>query len=168
VTPTPHSPVKNRIRSVIHRFTYGSRRIRLWPWRRWPRPHGKILLDLSNPLDFSAGMPASLFVCNTDSLAEQIQRRFPRTTVIKAMNTMNTYLMVDPRQLADGDHSTFVCGDDAEAKATVTALLTELGHRDVIDLGGLGTARGTEMYLPLWIRLAAALGTPMFNIKVVR
>lgn len=129
---------------------------------------GKILLDVSNPLDFSTGTPPSLFVCNNDSLGERIQHRFPRTKVVKALNTMNAYVMVDPGRLAGGDHSTFVSGNDPDAKVKVTALLAELGHRDIIDLGDITTARGPEMYLPLWIRLAASLGTPAFNLKIVR
>jgi predicted dinucleotide-binding enzyme len=129
---------------------------------------GKVLLDIANPLDFSQGMPPSLQVCNTDSLGEQIQRRFPGLRVVKALNTMNAYLMVGPRQLAGGDHTAFVSGDDADAKKTVTELLGSLGHTDVIDLGDITTARGTEMFLPLWVRLWGSLGTPMFNIKVVR
>ena len=129
---------------------------------------GKVLVDISNPLDFSQGMPPSLTVANTDSLGEQIQRRFPRTRVVKALNTLNAYLMVDPRQLAGGDHSTFVSGNDADAKKEVTELLASFGHTDVVDLGDISTARGTEMYLPLWARLWQSLGTPVFNIKVVR
>ena len=88
--------------------------------------------------------------------------------MVKALNTMNAYLMVDPGQLAGGDHSSFVCGDHDDAKKTVTGLLADLGHRDVIDLGDITSARGSEMYLPLWARLWGAVGTPMFNIKVVR
>jgi 8-hydroxy-5-deazaflavin:NADPH oxidoreductase len=129
---------------------------------------GKVLVDIANPLDFSRGMPPSLSVSNTDSLGEQIQRRFPRTRVVKALNTMNAYLMVDPRQLAGGAHSTFVSGDDPGAKKTVTELLASFGHTDVIDLGDISTARGTEMYMPLWVRLWGGLDTPMFNIKIVR
>lgn len=129
---------------------------------------GKVLLDVSNPLDFSAGMPPSLFISNSDSLGEQIQRAFPDARVVKALNTMNAYLMVDPGQLEGGRHSVFVSGDDADAKLTVIELLGSLGHQDIIDLGDLSTARGTEMYLPLWARLWGALGTPMFNIKIVR
>jgi predicted dinucleotide-binding enzyme len=83
-------------------------------------------------------MPPSLFVANTDSLGERIQRAFPTVRVVKTLNTMNALLMVNPRQLADGDHTVFVCGDDPEAKALVTRLLTEgFGWRDVIDLGDL-------------------------------
>jgi hypothetical protein len=130
---------------------------------------GKVLVDVANPLDFSQGFPPSLTVCNTDSLGERIQRAFPTTRVVKALNTMNALLMVNPRQLADGDHTVFVCGDDPDAKALVTGLLTEgFGWRDVVDLGDITTARGPEMLLPLWLRLWGALGTPMFNVKVVR
>jgi len=128
----------------------------------------KVLVDIANPLDFSAGMPPALFVKDTDSLGEQIQRTFPEAKVVKTLNTMNAYLMVNPKQLADGDHSVFVSGDDAVAKQTVTDLLTSMGHTDVIDLGDITTARGTEMVLPVWLRLWGALGTPAFNFKIVR
>lgn len=129
---------------------------------------GVVLLDIANPLDFSHGMPPTLFVKDTDSLGEQLQAALPRTKVVKALNTMAAELMVNPRLLADGDHSVFVSGNDAEAKAMVTALLTSFGHTDVIDLGDLSTARGTEMLLPLWLRLWGALGSAAFNVKVVR
>lgn len=129
---------------------------------------GKVLLDIANPLDFSQGMPPTLFVKDTDSLAEQIQRAFPDAKVVKALNTLTAALMVQPRQLADGAHTVFVSGNDADAKRTVTELLTGMGHTDVIDLGDITTARGTEMLLPVWVRLMNALGTPMFNFKVVR
>jgi predicted dinucleotide-binding enzyme len=129
---------------------------------------GKILVDIANPLDFSHGMPPSLLVSNTDSLGEQIQRQFPRTRVVKALNTMNAYLMVDPKQLAAGEHTVFVSGNDVDAKAGVFKLLESFGWSDVIDLGDITTARGPEMYLPLWARLYQALGIPMFTIKVVR
>ncbi|MGH8835087.1 MAG: NADPH-dependent F420 reductase [Actinomycetes bacterium] len=129
---------------------------------------GTVLLDISNPLDASRGFPPTLFVKDTDSLGEQIQATFPELKVVKALNTMTASLMVDPRQLADGQHSVFVAGNDPAAKQTVTALLTSFGHTDVIDLGDLSSARGAEMYLPLWLRLMGALNTPLFNIKVVR
>lgn len=128
---------------------------------------GKVLLDIANPLDFSAGMPPTLFVKDTDSLGEQIQRAFPQTRVVKSLNTLNANLMVRPGQLPEGS-SAFVSGNAADAKATVTSLLKEFGHTDVIDLGDITTARGTEMLLPVWLRLMGALGTPMFNFKIVR
>lgn len=129
---------------------------------------GKVLLDISNPLDFSQGFPPTLFVKDTDSLAEQIQRAFPDARVVKSLNTMTAAVMVDPGRVAGGDHSVFVSGNDEAAKQTVIDLLKSFGHTDVIDLGDLSTARGTEMLLPIWLRLMGALGTPYFNVKIAR
>jgi len=130
---------------------------------------GKILIDVSNPLDFSKGMPPTLTVCNTDSVGEQIQRAFPEAKVVKTLNTTNVNVMVDPGQVAGGDHDLFVSGNDAGAKARVTELLRQwFGWRTVIDLGDITTARGVEMLLPVWLRLFGALGGPMFNFKIVR
>lgn len=128
---------------------------------------GKTLLDISNPLDFSAGMPPTLFVKDDDSLAEQVQRTFPETRVVKSLNTLTADLMVHPEPLPEAS-SVFVSGNDPDAKAHVTDLLAQLGHRDVIDLGDISTARGTEMYLPLWLRLWRTLGSATFNVKIVR
>lgn len=128
---------------------------------------GKVLLDLSNPLDGSSGFPPTLFVKDDDSLGETIQRSYPDARVVKSLNTLNNALMVDPQRLGE-DTTVFVSGDDAEAKSVVTALLRQLGHGDVIDLGGIETARGPEMWLPLWIRINLALGGSDFNLKVVR
>lgn len=128
----------------------------------------KVLVDVSNALDFSQGMPPVLNPVNTESLAERIQHSFPDTRVVKTLNTMNAGLMVDPGRLAGGDHSVFMSGDDAEAKATVSGLLQELGHRDIIDLGDITSARAAEMMMPAWLRLYSVLGTLDFNFKIVR
>jgi 8-hydroxy-5-deazaflavin:NADPH oxidoreductase len=128
---------------------------------------GKVLVDISNPLDFSAGFPPTLSVKDTDSLGEQIQRAFPDAFVVKTLNTLTADLMAHPDRLPEPT-SVFVSGDDPEAKRLVTGLLIEMGHRDVIDLGGIETARGVEMWMPLWLRLMGSLGTAEFNVKVVR
>ncbi len=131
--------------------------------------NGKILIDVSNSLNRSEGAPTTMLVVNTDSLAEQIQRTYPNVKVVKSLNTVGVAVMVNPRQLADGEHDLFISGNDAEAKAQVTQLLTQaLGWRHVTDLGDITTARGAEMYMMLWIRLLAAFKTPVFNIKIVR
>jgi 8-hydroxy-5-deazaflavin:NADPH oxidoreductase len=133
-------------------------------------PHdGKVIMDVANPLDFSAGFPPSLSVCNTDSLAEQIQREFPAARVVKTLNTMSHELMVDPGRLP-GPHNVFVAGQDAAAKATVSGLLQQLGwpEPDILDLGGIAAARGLEMYLPLWLELMQSVGSWDFNIRIVR
>ncbi len=129
---------------------------------------GRTVIDTSNPLDFSRGFPPSLFVGNTDSLAEQIQRAFPSVHVVKAWNTVTAALMTKPTLVADGDHTIPICGNDDAAKGAVTALLEGFGWRDVLDLGDLSNARAMEAYLHLWIGLLTALGTSMFNTKVVR
>jgi predicted dinucleotide-binding enzyme len=128
---------------------------------------GKVLIDISNPLDFSNGFPPTLFVKDTDSLGEQIQRAFPDARVVKTLNTLNANLMVNPKELG-ADSSVFVSGNDDAAKAMVIELLQSFGHTDVIDLGDISTARGTEMLLPVWLRLMGALGTAAFNVKIVR
>jgi len=130
---------------------------------------GKVVLDLANPLDHSAGFPPTLFVSNTDSLGERIQRAFPDAKVVKSLNTMNCDVMVAPT-LVPGDHVVFVSGDDAGAKAEVTSLLESFGWPPdrVVDLGGIETARGPVQYLPLWLRLYGGFGTGTFNIAIAR
>ncbi len=129
---------------------------------------GKVLIDVANPLDFSQGMPPSLSVSNTDSLAEQIQRRFPRTRVVKSLNTMAAAVMVDPH-LVPEPHNVFVCGNDEAARRQVAGWLTEWfdwPRASITDLGDLTGARGTEMLLPLWLRLYATLDTPVINFHL--
>ena len=129
---------------------------------------GTVLVDVTNPLDFSAGFPPTLSVKDTDSLGEQVQRLLPDTKVVKTLNTMNAAVMAHPERVGGGDHTVFVSGDNPTAKAVVEGLLIEMGHTDVLDLGGIETARGAEMFLPLWLRLMGALGTADFQVKVVR
>lgn len=129
---------------------------------------GKVLVDVANPLDFSAGMPPSLSVCNTDSLGERIQQRFPEARVVKTLNTVNADVMVQPG-IVPGSHTMFLCGNDATAKQEVRTLLESFGWRpaDLLDLGDIGGSRGMEMYLPLWLRLWGATGTGHLNVGVV-
>jgi 8-hydroxy-5-deazaflavin:NADPH oxidoreductase len=129
---------------------------------------GRVVMDTSNALDLSKGFPPSLFVCNTDSLGEQLQRALPQIRLVKVWNTMTAGLMADPGALANGDHSIPICGDDTDAKALVTTLLIGFGWRDVVDLGDLTNARGMEAYLLMWLSMYGAAGTPMVNTKIVR
>jgi predicted dinucleotide-binding enzyme len=128
---------------------------------------GKVLVDVTNPLDFSRGFPPSLSVCNTDSLGEQIQRALPDARVVKALNTMWCGIMVDPRRLP-GSHLVFVAGNDAAAKATVAGLLRQFGWREeeVVDVGDITGARATEMMLPIWLRLYGKRGDGVFNFAI--
>ena len=128
---------------------------------------GKVLLDVANPLDFSNGMPPTLAVCNTDSLGEQIQQKFPALNVVKSLNTMNTFIMMHPESIR-GNHNAFMSGNDGDAKNLVADLLRSIGWKreNIIDLGDISTARGTEMLLPIWLRLYGALGHANFNFHI--
>jgi 8-hydroxy-5-deazaflavin:NADPH oxidoreductase len=128
---------------------------------------GKILIDITNPLDFSKGFPPSLFISNTDSLGEQIQAAFPDLKVVKSLNTMSNPVMINPAAVP-GDHTVFVNGNDADAKETVMDLLKSFGweDRNILDLGDITMSRGVEMILPLWVRIYGKIQTPFFNFNV--
>jgi len=128
---------------------------------------GKVLVDVANPLDFSKGMPPTLSVCNTDSLGEQIQRAFPHVKVVKALNTMNCKVMVEP-SLVPGQHDVFVCANDSQAKAKVVDILKSFGWSSIVDLGDITAARGTEMVLPIWMRLWGLSQNRPFNFRIAR
>jgi len=116
---------------------------------------GKVVVDTTNPLDFSTGAPA-LFVGHTDSLGEQVQRALPEARVVKAYNTVGNTLMVDP-DLPGGPPSMFLGGDSDEAKAVVTELLQSTGW-DVVDLGGIEASRWLEPMCMAWVAHGARSG----------
>lgn len=132
---------------------------------------GKILIDISNPLDFSQGMPPCLIpeLSNTNSLGEEIQKTFPDTKVVKTLNTMWCGLMVNPALIGDGDHVNYICGNDAAAKNQVKKLLYEFGWKseNILDLGDISAARGTEAVLPIWLRIWGVKKSGAFNFKIV-
>lgn len=129
---------------------------------------GKILVDLSNPLDFSTGT-LRLSVCNDDSLGEQIQRAFPETKVVKTFNTLWCGLMVNPHLIGEGNHQLFMCGNDSGAKTAVMKLIQTFGWNplNIMDLGDLTGARGMEMYLPLWLRIYGVRKNGTFNMRII-
>ncbi len=132
---------------------------------------GKILIDVANPLDTSKGMPPTLIpeLSNTNSLGEEIQRTFPDLKVVKTLNTMWNGLMVAPGMINGGDHSVFICGNHPDAKDKVKDILRSFGWEDksILDLGDITSSRGTEMYLPLWLRVMGAKNSAAFNVKII-
>ena len=127
---------------------------------------GKVLVDVSNPLDFSTGALA-LTVCNTESMAERIQAALPDTQVVKAFNTMSCKVMVDPTSVP-GPHHVLIAGNDETAKKNVSELIGTFGWEHILDLGDITAARGLEAYLLLWIRLYQATGTGNLNIHIAK
>jgi predicted dinucleotide-binding enzyme len=126
---------------------------------------GKVLVDVSNPLEFSNGT-MSLSLCNTNSLGEEVQKTLPSAKVVKTLNTVNCEVMVDPAK--GGNPTMFLCGNDPDAKIKVSDLLKTLGWRDIIDLGDITRARGTEVMMHIWMNLFGVFGNPHFGFKVVR
>jgi hypothetical protein len=131
----------------------------------------KILIDVSNPLQSDKDGSMTLGFCNSDSLGERIQKAFPLTRVVKALNTVNCDIMVEPSRVP-GDHNLFICGNDAAAKKQVTQYLSDWfgwNTDNIIDVGDITAARGTEMMMPLWMRLfQGVIGHPHFNYHIVR
>lgn len=131
----------------------------------------KILVDIANPLDFSKGMPPSLYpsLSNTNSLGEEIQRTFPEAKIVKTLSSMWAGIMVNPAMINHGDHTNFICGNDTEAKERVKSLLNEFGwkNENILDLGDISSARGIEGILPLWLRIMTAKQSGAFNFKIV-
>lgn len=129
----------------------------------------KVLIDVTNPLDFSKGMPPSLLpqYSNTNSLGEEVQKALPEARVVKSLNIVNCEVMENPRK-SGGDPTMFVCGNDPAAKATVTGILGSFGWKDVMDLGDIAAARGMEMMLPVWLRLWMATKNAYIGFKIIR
>lgn len=127
---------------------------------------GKVLIDVTNPLEFPGGVP-TLFVGIDDSLGERVQRAAPGARVVKALNTINASVMTHPADVP-GDHITFLAGDDAAAKDQAAELLQQFGWpvERIIDVGPLTAARATEAYLPLWLKLMGHVGHAKFNIAI--
>jgi predicted dinucleotide-binding enzyme len=133
---------------------------------------GKVLIDVSNPLDFSKGMPPVLLdgLNNTNSLGEEIQKEFPEARVVKTLNMMWCGLMVNPGMIGNGDHVNYLCGNDNEAKRTVKDLLKEFGWKEenLIDLGDITAARAMESILLIWLRVMGSMNSAAFNFKIVK
>ena len=128
---------------------------------------GKLLLDTTNPLDFSKGMPPGLFVGTTDSLGERIQHRLPEARVVKCFNTVGNAQMVHPT-LKGGPIEMLICGNDAAAKKETTSILKSFGWAGAIDVGPIESARWLEALVPLWVRVGASIGTFRHAFVVAR
>ncbi len=110
---------------------------------------GKVVIDATNPLLFTPNAPPSLALGHTDSGGEQVQRWLPESRVVKCFNIVGHAHMVHP-DLPGGPPDMFLCGNDADARKTVTAICQEFGWA-VIDIGGIEGARLLEPICILWV-----------------
>jgi predicted dinucleotide-binding enzyme len=154
---------------IIFNCTKGESGLEVFKQAGIDKLNGKVIIDVSNPLDFSKGMPPSLIpqYTNTNSLGEEIQKLVPGANVVKTLNIVNCEVMVDAKK-SGGDPTMFISGNNVEAKEKVTALLNQFGWTDIIDLGDITTARGTEMLLSIWLRIYLATGNGYFGFKIIR
>ena len=131
----------------------------------------KIVVDVTNPLDFTQGMPPRILEkFRNKSLGEHVQEALPGAYVVKTLNTVNYQLMVDARKVGSGDHDLFVCGNDINAKNKIMHFLVDNFHwksSRLVDLGNMEAARTVEAIVPFWVLVYQSLGTPLFNFKVV-
>lgn len=113
---------------------------------------GKTVIDLSNPMDFSGGIPPKFTATVDNSLGEKVQRALPEANVVKAFNSIGVAVMTDPD--FEGETAThFIAGNSEAAKAEATALIEEFGW-DVVDLGGIEQSFFLEALASLWVNYA--------------
>jgi predicted dinucleotide-binding enzyme len=129
--------------------------------------NGKTVIDLTNPLDFSKGMPPTLLICNNNSLGEEVQKLLAGASVVKTLNTVNCEVMVNAVKCG-GEATMFMCGNNQAAKQDVAEILRQFGWVDIMDLGDITAARGTEMHLMLWVRNMAVLKSSYFAFKLIK
>jgi len=127
----------------------------------------KILIDVTNPLDFSKGNPPGLFVGTTDSLGEQVQHKLPRARVVKCFNVVPNSVMANPN-VGGEMPDMMIAGNDPTAKSEVVSILRQFGWPGAIDVGGIEGARWLEALVPLWVRVASSFANFRVAFKVLR
>jgi predicted dinucleotide-binding enzyme len=110
---------------------------------------GKAVLDATNPLDFSKGMPPRLIGTVGDSGGERHQKLLPGAHVVKVFNTVGNAFMFKP-DFAGGPPDMFLCGNDEGAKQKAAAICRDFGW-GVVDVGDLSTAHFLEAMCMVWV-----------------
>lgn len=128
---------------------------------------GKLVIDATNPLDFSKGFPPDLAIKGNDFGGETLQRLVPDARVVKAFNIVSNSLMFRPN-VPGGPPDMYIAGNDAEAKATVTKILSDFGWSRVIDFGGIAASRWLEAMVIAWVLVGAATGNWNQGFKMLQ
>jgi predicted dinucleotide-binding enzyme len=127
---------------------------------------GKVVIDATNPLDFSGGFPPKLSICGEDSLGERVQRALPDARVVKAFNTIGNQYFVDP-SFSDGLPTMLIAGDNAEAKRTVSDVVADFGWPEAVDIGGIEGSRELEAICIAWVKIGGARGAWDHGFKLL-
>ncbi|SFW77250.1 NADPH-dependent F420 reductase [Chitinophaga sancti] len=128
---------------------------------------GKIVIDTTNPLDLSNGIPPGFSGTVGNSLGEQIQRHLPQAKVVKAFNTLSMHIVVNP-QREEGDPVLLIAGNDQGAKRSVGEIAKGWGWKDIVDLGGISESFFLESFALLWIRYAFKNNSWTHAFKLLR
>lgn len=128
---------------------------------------GKVVLDATNPLDFSRGRPPRLALGNDDSGGEQVQRWLEDARVVKWFNIVGHASMVDP-QFPEGKPDMFICGNDADAKRTAGEIARQFGWPEVYDIGGIEGSRVLEPLCILWVTIGMRTNSWNHAFKLLR
>jgi 8-hydroxy-5-deazaflavin:NADPH oxidoreductase len=127
---------------------------------------GKVVIDATNPLDFSGGFPPKLAITGEDSLGERVQRALPDAKVVKAFNTIGNHYFVDP-SFREGQPTMLIAGDDEDAKRTVGDVLADFGWPDPVDIGGIEGSRELEAICIAWVKIGGARGAWDHGFKLL-
>ncbi|MCI4323386.1 MAG: NAD(P)-binding domain-containing protein [Thermoplasmata archaeon] len=119
--------------------------------------HGKVVIDVTNPLVMEPNSPPRLALGHTTSAGEEVQKLLPHSQVVKTLNTIGHVHMVHPK--FSGNPTMFLCGNDAKAKETVTGILRAFGWKSIVDTGNIEGARELEPMCILWVKSAMNLGS---------
>lgn len=128
---------------------------------------GKVLLDVTNPIETPPDQPPRLFVGGQDSLAEQVQRAAPQAFVVKTLNSVGATQMVDPAGTGTTP-DVFLAGNDPAARQRVRELLQALGWQRITAFDELEAARFLEPMALLWIRYGQANDSHDHVLQVAR
>jgi hypothetical protein len=127
---------------------------------------GTVVIDTTNPLDFSGGMPPKLAVAGNDSAGERVQRLLPDAYVVKAFNTVGSAHMFRP-SFPGGPPDMFICGNNDDAKTTVAGILSDCGW-GVVDIGGIESSRYLEAMCLVWVLHGARTNTWNHAFRLLR
>ncbi len=112
---------------------------------------GKVVIDTTNPLDFSQGMPPKFAATLGNSLGEKIQNHIPEAKVVKAFNTVNAYVMVSPKR-EEGNPDLFIAGNDEDAKKKIKSLAEQLDWENIVDIGDISQSYWLESMTMFWVQ----------------
>ncbi len=132
-----------------------------------PELAAKVVIDVTNPLEYSDDGPPQLAIGHDISAGEIVQASLPDSHVVKALNIINHKNMVNPK-FKSGTPTMFICGNNKSAITHATELLEQMGWEDIVYIGGIEKARILEPLCLLWVEYGIANNTWDHGISILR